>query len=89
MASGREVPGFGAERLPLSGRWRAVPQAATEREVDMSREMVLLRAVEGTREGWLVMERDEFLEQMDLNVWKAEQVLVGIVLPAGPPRQAN
>jgi hypothetical protein len=55
----------------------------------MQREVVLLKAVEGTREGWLVMERDEFLEQMDLEAWNTEQVLIGTVLPAGPPRKAN
>jgi hypothetical protein len=64
-------------------------QVATEREADMRREVVLLKAVEGTREGWLVMERDEFLEQMDLEAWNTEQVLIGIVVPAGPPRKLN
>jgi hypothetical protein len=55
----------------------------------MRHEVVLVKAVEGTREGWLVMERDEFLERMDLNAWSTEQVLIGTVLPAGPPRKAN
>jgi hypothetical protein len=55
----------------------------------MRREWVLLRAVEGTREGWLVLERDEFLERMDLETWNTEQVLVGIMVPEGPPRKLN
>ena len=55
----------------------------------MRREVVLLKAVDGTREGWLVIGRDEFLEQMDLNGWKTEQVLIGTVLPASPPRKAS
>ncbi len=57
----------------------------------MRSEVVLLRAVEGTREGWLVMERDEFLERMDLKSWNTEHVLIGTVLPAasGPRRKAN
>jgi hypothetical protein len=55
----------------------------------MRRDVVLLKAVEGTREGWLVMEWDEFLEQMDLDAWNSDQVLIGIVLPAGPPRKSN
>ncbi|HUN74947.1 MAG TPA: hypothetical protein VMU40_10565 [Steroidobacteraceae bacterium] len=55
----------------------------------MYREVVLLRATEGTREGWLVMEREEFLEQMDLEAWNTEQVLIGTILPAGPARKAN
>jgi len=55
----------------------------------MRREVVLLKAVEGTREGWLVMERDEFLEQMDLEAWDTEQVLIGTMLPASSPRKPN
>jgi hypothetical protein len=55
----------------------------------MRREVVLLKAVEGSREGWLVLERDEFLEQMDLDAWNTDQVLFGIVLPAGPARKSN
>jgi hypothetical protein len=55
----------------------------------MRREVVLLKAMEGTREGWLVMERDEFIEQMDLEKWDTEQVLIGTLIPAGPPRKLN
>jgi hypothetical protein len=55
----------------------------------MRREVVLLKAVEGTREGWLVMEREEFLEQINLEAWNADQVLIGTLLPAGPPRKPN
>ncbi len=55
----------------------------------MRRELVLLKAVEGSREGWLVMERDEFIEQMDLEKWDTEQLLIGIVLPAGRPQKLN
>ncbi len=55
----------------------------------MRREVVLLKAVEGTREGWLVLEREEFLEQMNLETWSTDQVLIGTVLPAGPPRKPN
>ena len=47
--------------------------------------MVLLRAVDGTQEGWRLMMLDEFLEQIDLSAWNAEQKLTGTVLP--PVRQ--
>jgi hypothetical protein len=55
----------------------------------MRREMVLLKAVEGAREGWLVMERDEFLEQVNLEAWDTGQELIGVMLPARPQRTAN
>jgi len=48
----------------------------------MRREVVLLKAVEGSRVGWLVMQREEFLEQIDLETWSADQVLIGTLLPA-------
>jgi hypothetical protein len=56
----------------------------------MRREVILLRAVTDSREGWLVMERNEFLERMDLETWAVDQVLIGTVLLArDPPREAN
>lgn len=55
----------------------------------MRREVVLLKAVEGPREGWLLMEREEFIEQMDLEKWDAGQLLIGIVLPAGRAPKLN
>jgi hypothetical protein len=47
--------------------------------------MVLLRAVDGTREGCCLMTWEDFLEQMDLNAWHAGQELMGMVLPPRAP----
>jgi hypothetical protein len=51
----------------------------------MNKQMVLLRAVQGTWEGWRCMALDDFLQRVDLRALKAGQVLVGMVLP--PARQ--
>jgi hypothetical protein len=51
----------------------------------MNERKVLLRAVDGSWEGWRCMTMEEFLQRVDLDVWKAGQVLVGMVLP--PRRQ--
>lgn len=51
----------------------------------MDAEMILLRLVDDTREGWSCMPFDEFLERVNLNSWKNGQKLVGVVLP--PTRQ--
>jgi hypothetical protein len=51
----------------------------------MDKQMVLLRAVQGTWEGWRCMALEEFLQRVDLRALKAGQVLVGMVLP--PARQ--
>jgi hypothetical protein len=51
----------------------------------MNEQMVLLRAVDGTWEGWRCMALDEFLQRLDLSALKAGQLLVGMVLP--PARQ--
>jgi hypothetical protein len=51
----------------------------------MKEQMVLLRAVHGTWEGWQYMALDEFLHRLDLKGLKAGQLLVGMVLP--PARQ--
>jgi hypothetical protein len=51
----------------------------------MNEQMVLLRAVDGECEGWRCMALDQFLQWVDLDAWKAEQQLVGVVLP--PARQ--
>lgn len=55
------------------------------REVPVSEQRVLLRAVHGTWEGWRCMELNEFLRRVDLRALQAGQVLVGVVLP--PARQ--
>lgn len=47
----------------------------------MNGEMVLVRAVDGTREGWQWMARDEFLQRIRLDAWDEGQVLVGMFLP--------
>jgi len=52
----------------------------------MNGEMVLLRVVDDSLEGWNWMPLGEFLERIDLNLWKADQELVGVVLP---PTQAR
>jgi hypothetical protein len=51
----------------------------------MSEQMVLLRAVHGTWEGWRCMALEEFLRRLHLRALKAGQLLVGMVLP--PARQ--
>jgi hypothetical protein len=47
----------------------------------MNEQMVLLRAADGSWEGWRCMALDEFLRRVDLSRLKAGQVLVGMVLP--------
>jgi hypothetical protein len=49
----------------------------------MGGEMVLLRVVDEAREGWNWMPFEEFLERVDLALWKDGQELVGMVLPQG------
>ena len=49
----------------------------------MAGKMILLRVVDETREGWNWMPLEEFLEQIDLTLWKGDQQLVGVVLPPG------
>jgi len=44
-------------------------------------EMILLRVVDGVREGWNCMPLEEFLERVNLNSWRDGQELVGVVLP--------
>ncbi len=51
----------------------------------MGAEMVLLRVVDDSREGWNWMPFNEFLEQVNLASWKRGQELVGMVLPQGRP----
>ena len=47
----------------------------------MNEQMVLLRAADGTWEGWRCMALEEFLRRVDLSRLKAGQVLVAMVLP--------
>jgi len=49
----------------------------------MGGEMVLLRVVDDTLEGWKCMPLGEFLERINLASWKNGQELVGMVLPQG------
>jgi hypothetical protein len=51
----------------------------------MNEQWVLLRAVDGTWEGWRCMALEEFLRRVDLRSLKAGQLLVAMVLP--PARQ--
>lgn len=53
----------------------------------MIEEMVLVRAVDGSWEGWRCMALDEFLQRLDLNAWKEGQLLIGTVLPQ--PRESR
>ncbi|HEX4269428.1 MAG TPA: hypothetical protein VHY36_16185 [Steroidobacteraceae bacterium] len=52
----------------------------------MGGEMILLRVVDGAREGWNCMPLEEFLERINLNSWRDGQELVGVVLPPTQPR---
>lgn len=47
----------------------------------MDGEMVLLRVVDDTQEGWKCMPFEEFLARINLDSWKDGQELVGMVLP--------
>ncbi|HEX5460522.1 MAG TPA: hypothetical protein VFX20_11180 [Steroidobacteraceae bacterium] len=47
----------------------------------MGGDMVLLRVVDDTLEGWKCMPFEEFLERINLASWKDSQELVGMVLP--------
>jgi len=51
----------------------------------MGDDMVLLRVVDDTREGWKWMPFGEFLERINLASWKDDQELVGMILPQGRP----
>lgn len=55
----------------------------------MNKQMVLLRAVDGTWEAWRCMSLDEFLQRLDLRALKAGQLLVGMVLPPTRRQSAN
>jgi hypothetical protein len=49
----------------------------------MAEDMVLLRVVDDTQEGWKWMPLEEFLERINLASWRDGQELVGMVLPPG------
>jgi hypothetical protein len=53
----------------------------------MTQEMILLRAVDGTWEGWRCMALEEFLQRLDLEAWRDGQLLIGTVLPR--PRESR
>ena len=55
----------------------------------MNERMVLLRAVDGSWEGWRCMALDEFLERVDLSALKAGQLLIAMVLPPARQRMPN
>jgi hypothetical protein len=55
----------------------------------MNEQMVLLRAVDGTWEGWRYMALEEFLQRVDLSALKAGQLLVAVVLPAARQKVPN
>ena len=61
------------------GRWRDVKR----RETSMAEDMVLLRVVDDTQEGWKWMPLEEFLERINWPSWRDGQELVGMVLPPG------
>ena len=47
----------------------------------MGGEIVLLRVIDDTLEGWKCMPLEEFLERINLASWRDGQELVGMVLP--------
>jgi hypothetical protein len=55
----------------------------------MNERIVLLRAVDGAWEGWLCMAMEEFLQRVDLDAWKAGQVLVGMILQPARRQMPN
>jgi hypothetical protein len=44
-------------------------------------DLVLLKAVVGSREGWGVMTLEDFLEKLDLEVWRDNETVIGTILP--------
>jgi hypothetical protein len=62
-----------------------LPLSRDQAEAHMNERMILLRAVDGRREGWRCMALEEFLQRLDLRAWRSEQLLVGMVL--GPVRR--
>jgi hypothetical protein len=71
-----------SRRLALGCR-RGVHQA------HMNEQMVLLRAVQGTWEGWRCMALEEFLQRVDLRALNAGQLLVAMVLPQARAQLPN
>jgi len=59
------------------------------RETHMNEPMVLLRAVDGTWEGWRYMALEEFLQRVDLSALKTGQLLVAMVLPTARQQMPN
>jgi hypothetical protein len=55
----------------------------------MNGRTVLLRAVQGSREGWVCMSMDEFLKRIDLNAWHTHELLIGVVLPQVLTNRSN
>jgi hypothetical protein len=55
----------------------------------MNEQRVVLRAVDGTWEGWRCMALEEFLQQVDLSALKAGQLLVAMVLPPARRQMPN
>lgn len=68
---------------------RVLCAVAMTPEAQMIAQMVLLRAVDGSWEGWRCMALEEFLRRMDLGAWKVEQLLVGMVLPVSRQQLQN
>jgi hypothetical protein len=65
----------------------AAPRDVKRLETSMGDEMVLLRVVDETQEGWKWMPFEEFLERINLASWRDGQELVGMVLPHGRPSE--
>jgi len=55
----------------------------------MNEQRVLLRAVDGTWEGWRCMALEDFLRRVDLRSLKAGQLLVAVVLPPARHQAPN
>jgi hypothetical protein len=55
----------------------------------MNGQTVLLRAVQGSWEGWKCMTLDEFLDRIDLKAWDANDELVAMVLPRSVRARLN
>ncbi len=87
MSAARLSPGpigtySGYMEIRTTRQWRHSKPLGAQMQGDM----VLLKVVVGTREGWGLMTREEFLQKLNLEVWRTEEILVGTVLPPAPSR---
>lgn len=55
----------------------------------MQDDMVLLKVVVGSRQGWGVMSLQDFLQKLDLEVLRTDEILIGTILPRASRRLSS